>query len=68
MAQDILKTVAKKMRERRKVLHISQEELAFRAEVHRTYIGNIERAETNVGIKTLEKIAKAMGLEAKDLL
>lgn len=40
----------------------SQEELAFNAGVHRTYIGMIERAEKNVTILSLEKIAKALNV------
>lgn len=38
----------------------SQESLAAKAELHRAYIGKIERGEKNVGIETLEKVAVAL--------
>lgn len=47
------------MRERRTALHLSQEDLAERAGVHRTYIGMIERAEKNITLENIEKFAKA---------
>lgn len=47
--------------------NISQEELAFECGLHRTYIGQIERAEKNISIKNVEKIARALGMDVKDL-
>lgn len=49
-------------------LGISQEELAFRARLHRTYIGGIERGERNVSLVNIVAIAKALGTEAVSLL
>jgi transcriptional regulator with XRE-family HTH domain len=46
----------------------TQEELARRAELHRTYIGSIERYERNVSLLNVERIAKALGVKTKDLL
>jgi len=46
---------------------LSQEELANRAGVHRTYIGMIERAEKNITLENIEKIAKALGAPVKEL-
>jgi len=46
---------------------LSQEELADLAGLHRAYIGQIERGEKNIGLKNLEKIAKALGMNTKDL-
>ena len=46
----------------------SQEKLAAIADLHRAYIGQIERGEKNIGLKNLQKIAKALGVKAKDLL
>jgi len=40
----------------------SQEELAAQANLHRNYIGSIERAERNVGVDLMEKIALAFGV------
>ncbi|RUO49989.1 XRE family transcriptional regulator [Pseudidiomarina donghaiensis] len=47
---------------------LSQEQLAERAGVHRTYIGMLEREEKNVTIYNIERIAIALGLEAYQLL
>jgi transcriptional regulator with XRE-family HTH domain len=41
----------------------SQEELAYKANLHRTYIGMIERAEKNITLINIEKIANALEIE-----
>ncbi len=46
----------------------SQETLAEVAGLHRTYISGIERAERNVGLDNVEKIAAAFGLPVCELL
>ena len=46
---------------------LSQEQLAEIAHVHRTYIGMIERAEKNITLLNIEKIAKALKVNIKDL-
>ena len=51
----------------RKKLGISQEKLAELAGVHRTYIGMIERAEKNITLCNIEKIAKALNIKITDL-
>ena len=60
MAEDILVRFGNKVREERLKSGISQEALAEIAGVHRTYIGMIERAEKNITLKNIEKIAKAL--------
>lgn len=47
---------------------ISQEELAFSCELHRTYISDIERAKRNVSIDNIEKIADALEVAPYKLL
>jgi len=47
---------------------ISQEKLGSLAGVHRTYIGMLERAEKNITLANMEKIAKALGIKLKDLV
>lgn len=47
---------------------LSQEQLADIAGVHRTYIGMVERAEKNITLVSLEKIAKALGVTTEMLL
>lgn len=46
---------------------LSQEELAFRCDLHRTYIGSIERAEKVASIITLEKVAKALDISLSEI-
>ena len=64
---EILKKFGEKVRQLRKQKDISQEELAHRADLHRTYIGMIERAEKNITLLNIEKIAKALGCEIEKL-
>ena len=52
--------VGKRIKELRNKLGISQEELAFRSEIHRTYIASLEVGKRNVSIETLEKIVNAL--------
>jgi transcriptional regulator with XRE-family HTH domain len=57
-----------KVRDKRMALHLSQEELAERAGVHRTYIGMIERGEKNITLGNIEKIAKALETSLHELV
>jgi transcriptional regulator with XRE-family HTH domain len=45
----------------------SQEELAERAELHRNYVGGVERGERNVAIENIVKLAKALSVPPRDL-
>lgn len=60
--------VARNVRLIRNKMGLSQERLADLAELHRTYIGSIERAERNVSIDNIAKIAKALKVKPTDLL
>jgi transcriptional regulator with XRE-family HTH domain len=60
--------LAKNVRLFRHELGITQEELAHKAKVHRTYLGMIERAERNLSIDNIEKIAKALEVKPHQLL
>lgn len=66
--KEILKKFGKRVREERKKLNLSQEELADRAGVHRTYIGMIERAERNITLINIHKISRALKTEPYKLL
>ena len=66
MKREILLRFGQKVREERIKLKLSQEGLASRAGVHRTYIGMIERAEKNITLENIEKICKALGLNVRD--
>ncbi|MGB0769759.1 MAG: helix-turn-helix domain-containing protein [Flavobacteriaceae bacterium] len=58
--QNILLQFGDKVRAFRKEKGYSQEELAYRSGLHRTYIGMIERAEKNITLINIEKIANAL--------
>ena len=64
---EILIKFGNRVRELRKLKNLSQEELAFRADVHRTYIGMIERAEKNITLLNIEKMANALEVSINDL-
>jgi len=68
MKREILIKFGNKVREERIKLGLSQEALANRAGVHRTYIGMIERAEKNITLENIEKIAKALGISLEKLM
>lgn len=67
MAHRDLVAFGKAVRGRRTALGLSQEELAERSELHRTYISGIERGERNVGILNVYKLARALGTSPADL-
>ena len=69
MATDILKRFGRRVRDLRLRRGIkSQMDLALKAGLDRTYIGGVERGERNVGLKNIEKIAKAIGVSPEELL
>ncbi len=63
MPRHILELFGHRVREERLRQGLSQETLAEKAGVHRTYIGMVERAEKNITLTNIEKIAKALGVE-----
>jgi len=68
MKNELLIAFGDKVRDRRNVLKLSQEQLAAKAGVHRTYIGMIERAEKNITLLNMYKVAKALEVEVKELV
>lgn len=66
--EPILLLFGRNVQKYRKVREISQEKLAELAGVHRTYIGMIERAEKNITLCNMDKIAKALNVELTKLL
>lgn len=58
--KDIKQRFGLAVRKRRLELGISQEDLAHRCQLHRTYIGDIERGERNVSLQNIEKILEAL--------
>lgn len=66
--EPILLMFGKNVQKIRKNRHLSQEQLAELAGVHRTYIGMIERAEKNITLCNIERIAKGLNVPIIDLL
>ncbi|UGA36197.1 helix-turn-helix transcriptional regulator [Chromobacterium haemolyticum] len=64
----LVSVFAANVRKRRLELGLSQEELAERAGVHRTYVGMLERGEKNVTIYNIERIAIALDVLPASLL
>lgn len=60
--------VGKKIRDRRKQLHITQERLAAMANIDRSHMGRIERGEVNITIEKLYTLAKTLDTSASSLL
>jgi len=67
MKKEILIKFGERVRAKRLEKGLSQEELAVKAGVHRTYIGMIERAEKNITLSNIEKVAIALELDIEDL-
>ncbi|SKC02500.1 DNA-binding transcriptional regulator, XRE-family HTH domain [Sphingopyxis flava] len=56
------------MRQLRQKAHLTQEQLAFAAELDLTYVGGIERGRRNPSVIVLVRLAEALGVQPKDLL
>lgn len=67
MESKTLKKFGDRVREERRKRNLSQEQLAGKAGVHRTYIGMIERAEKNITLENIQKIASALDIKLSDI-
>lgn len=56
------------LRRARENLKLSQEVLAEKAGLHRTYIGQVERGERNISVDSMERLAEAVGMELWEML
>jgi transcriptional regulator with XRE-family HTH domain len=65
---DIRVRFGRKLRSLRLERGLSQEELAFRAGLHRTYVSSAERGERNVSLVNLDKLASALEVHLRDLV
>jgi DNA-binding XRE family transcriptional regulator len=61
------KKLGQKIRELRKTMEMTQEDLAFKVEVDRSYMGFVERGEKNPTLSTLIRIAKALRIPLSEL-
>jgi len=59
---DIAKTVGERLRIYRSRANMTQEELAEKAGLHHTYIGQLERGEKNATLESIGKVARALDL------
>jgi len=67
MSNEIIK-FGKKLKEVRERKNLSQGDVARILGVHRTYISGLERGRRNPSLLTVQKVAKALGVSAKELL
>ena len=65
---EIRETLAINLRRLRHAAGLSQEELAHRADIDRTYISSIERQQYAASIEVVDRLAKGLGIEASELL
>lgn len=65
---EIRETLATNLRRLRHAAGLSQEELAHRADIDRTYISSIERRQYAASIEVVDRLAKGLGIEASELL
>ena len=65
---NINKKLGNKIRELRKKKNLTQEELAHRSALDYSYTNQIENGKRNPSMEAIERIAKALGVKAKDLL
>ena len=65
---DTLKLLGAEIRRRRQELDLSQEELAALCDLHRTYIGSVERGERNISLKNIVSIARALKYKPSQLV
>jgi transcriptional regulator with XRE-family HTH domain len=65
---DVAKVFGQNMKKYRIAAGLSQEGLANKARLHRTYIGAVERGERNITLLNAERIASALGVHLTDCL
>jgi transcriptional regulator with XRE-family HTH domain len=65
---DLQRRLGRNLRSLRRAKGLSQEAFADTLDIHRTYMGGLERGERNVTLKTVERIAAALGVDPADLL
>jgi transcriptional regulator with XRE-family HTH domain len=67
LKSDVLVRFGQTVRSKRIALDLTQEVLAEKAELHRTYIADIERGTRNVSLQNIEKLALALGCSLETL-
>jgi len=67
LAVNIRSVFGKRIQRLRQARGISQEELGFISDLHRTYISDVERGARNISLDNISKIAMALDVALKDL-
>jgi transcriptional regulator with XRE-family HTH domain len=67
MEQNIKVVFGKRIRELRRAKGLSQEELALKAGLDRTYISDVERGMRNISLENIERLAQALELQIQEL-
>ena len=65
---DILKSLGQEIKFRRNELGLSQEEFAHLCDLHRTYIGSVERGERNISLQNIVIVARTLKCTPSELL
>ena len=68
MDKDLLNKLAKRIKELRKINNYTQDPLAYRSDIARSTLGNIETAQNDISFSKLNKIAKAFNLSLSEFL
>ncbi len=64
---DIKEKIGKRIKEIRELAKISQKDLAYTADLDRSYVASVENGQRNISIVNLEKIAKALNVTLSEL-
>jgi transcriptional regulator with XRE-family HTH domain len=64
VGKEVLVSFGRQVAVERRKIGLSQEALAARAGIHRTYVGAVERGERNISLLNIHKLADALGVEA----
>ncbi len=65
--QEVKKRFGARLRALRKARKLSQEKVALASDLDRSYVGRIERGEINVSLVNIERLARALGVEAGEM-
>lgn len=65
---NIREILSSNMKKYRTILNLSQEDLAFKCDLHRTYISDVERCQRNISIDNIERLAIALNTSPSNLL
>ena len=68
MEGELQRRLGENLRALRRARHLSQEGLADALGIHRTYVGGLERGERNVTLRTVERLAELLEVDAASLL